>query len=298
MGEEKNLRIGIDVGGTKIALGLVDEKNALISDIPRFEVAPYKSGDDLVARTVKEIDQLIAEGGFTRDNVAGIGIGSPGPLDLDTGTILNTPNMPQMRGYPLRDSIASATGLPAEINNDANCFVLGEALAGEAKAGEIVIGVTLGTGFGFGIVFNGIIYTGATGTAAEIAHCPYMEGYLEEGYISGRGLSMMYERLSGEKIEGYEISRRANEGDKEAARAFQVFGEHLGRAFAWFVNILDPDFIVAGGSISKNWEFFNESMYKMMYEYINPNPREHLKIVPSKLGEKAAIFGSAGLIRL
>lgn len=298
MADESKLRVGVDVGGTKIALGLVNPANELISDTPRFEVAPYKSGDALVEKLVEEIRQLIADSGYSMEDLAGIGIGSPGPLDLDTGTILNTPNMPQVRDYPLRDSVAKAAGLNTELNNDANCFVLGEALAGEAKAGEIVIGVTLGTGFGFGIVFDGKIYTGATGTAAEIAHCPYLDGYLEEGYISGRGLSMMYDRRTGEDVEGLEISQRAQDGEDAALAAFAEFGEHLGRAFAWFVNILDPDFIVVGGSIAKNWDFFQKSMHKMMYEYINPNPRDHMQIVPSKLGERAAIFGSAGLIRI
>jgi len=297
MNAKSRIRVGVDVGGTKIALALVDTVSHICSEVPRFEVAPYKEGDNLVERLVSEIENLYQQDGYSQEDIRGIGIGSPGPLDLKTGTILNTPNMPMLQNYNLKDAVQQQAGVPVEINNDANCFVLGEALAGEAKDGDIVLGVTLGTGYGFGIIFNKKVYEGATGTAAEIAHCPYQESMLEKNYISGHGLSRMYTDRTGQKLSGIDIARRAEDGEPEALEAFKEFGMHLGKSFAWFVNILDPDYIVVGGSIAKNWEFFRKSMFETLYEYINPGPREHLKIVPSELGESAAIIGAAGLIR-
>lgn len=297
MSAKSQIRVGVDVGGTKIALALVDAASQIVSEVPRFEVAPYKQGDDLVARLVSEIENLYRQSGYSQNDVQGIGIGSPGPLDLKTGTILNTPNMPMLQNYNLKEAVQKQSGLPAEVNNDANCFVLGEALAGEAKGGDIVLGVTLGTGYGFGIIFNKKVYEGATGTAAEIAHCPYQDSMLEKNYISGHGLSRMYTDRTGQKLSGIDIAQHARDGEQEALDAFEEFGMHLGNSFAWFVNILDPDYIVIGGSIAKNWEFFQQSMFDTLYEYINPGPREHLKIVPSELGESAAIIGAAGLIR-
>lgn len=296
MNANSQVRVGVDVGGTKIALALVDADNDIISKVPRFEVGDYENGDDLVERLVQEAETLYQEYGYSREDVQGIGIGSPGPLDLKTGTVLNTPNMPMLVNYGLKDAVKESAQLPVEVNNDANCFVLGEALAGKAKEGDIVLGVTLGTGYGFGIVFNRRVYEGATGTAAEIAHNPYLGTMLEKDYISGNGLSRMYAERTGEKIAGPEIAGRAEKGEQHAVDALKEFGEHLGNSFAWFVNILDPDFIVVGGSIATNWDFFQESMFDTLYRYINPRPKEHLRVIPSDLGESAAIIGSAGLL--
>ncbi|HKJ69669.1 MAG TPA: ROK family protein, partial [bacterium] len=268
MNANSQVRVGVDVGGTKIALALVDANNDIISEVPRFEVATYKKGDDLVERLVQEAETLYEANGYSRDDVQGIGIGSPGPLDLKTGTVLNTPNMPMLVNYGLKDAVNASARLPVEVNNDANCFVLGEALAGKAKEGDIVLGVTLGTGYGFGIVFNRRVYEGSTGTAAEIAYNPYLGTTLEKDYISGNGLSRMYAERSGKKIAGPEIARKAENGEDKAIDALKEFGEHLGNSFAWFVNILDPDFIVVGGSIATNWEFFQERMFDTLYKYI------------------------------
>jgi len=296
MNSKAQVRIGVDVGGTKIALALVNSENQLSSDVIRFQVAPYKEGDELVKRLVQEVESLYQEYAFTKEKIQGIGIGAPGPLDLNTGTILNTPNMPMFVNYNLKESVHKFSGLPVKVNNDANCFVLGEALAGKAKEGDIVLGVTLGTGFGFGIIFNQKVYEGATGTAAEIARNPYLGSTLERDYVSGSGLSRMYAERTKEDVAGPEISRRAENGETEAIDAFKEFGEHLGYSFAWFVNILDPDFIVVGGSIAQNWKFFNESMFETLYAYINPGPKDHLQVIPSELGEAAAIIGAAGLL--
>lgn len=289
------VRIGVDVGGTKIAFGLVDKSNKIVSEIVRFPVKPYKEGEALVAKLVEEVEKLISRDGYGQEDVAGIGIGSPGPLDLDTGTVLNTPNMPMLVNYGLRDAVQEASDYKVEVNNDANCFVLGEALGGQAQQGDIVVGVTLGTGYGCGLVFNKELFVGATGTAAEIARTPYLDSMLEE-YISGRGLSQAYTRRSGEKADGKAISQLAQQGDNDALAAFEEFGMHVGKSFTMFANLLDPDFIVVGGSIANDWDFFIESITDTMDKYVNPNPKEHLQIVRSQLGESAAIIGAAGLI--
>ncbi len=296
MTRDQRMKIGMDIGGTKIAFGLVDAGSEIVSEIRRFEVAGYDEAENLVRRMVDEFEALAAEYGYSREQIKGLGVGTPGPLDLETGTVLNTPNMIIFRDFGLKAALNATAGLPVEVNNDANVFVLGEALAGQAQHGEIVLGVTLGTGFGCGLVMNKRIYTGATGTAAEIATCPYRGAHLED-YVSGRGLSRMYEERSGEKIHGPELAKRAAEGEAAALETFHEFGEHVGRAFAWFVNLLDPDYIVVGGSISNDWEYIVDGIHEMVDEYINPNPSEHLKIVRSELGESAAIIGAAGLLQ-
>ncbi len=289
------VRIGVDVGGTKIAFGIVDDKHRIISDIPRFEVKPFKSGEALVDKLVDEIKKLLDDQNLSTSDLRGIGIGTPGPLDLSTGTVLETPNMPMLHNFGLKDAVQNKSGVETRVNNDANCFVLGEALAGEAQHGKYVVGVTLGTGYGCAIVLDKKIYEGATGTAAEIAYCPHEESYLEE-YISGRGLAKMYKSYSGKDLKGPEIAKRAEQGEEAALQTFQEFGMHLGKSFSWYVNLLDPDYIVVGGSISKDWDYFAGSMQETMNKYINTRPMEHLQVVQSKLGESAAIIGAAGLI--
>lgn len=291
------VRIGVDVGGTKIAIGIVDRSNTIVSEIARFAVQPYTEGAALVERLVEEVHSLLSENGYSKEQVAGIGLGSPGPLDLGTGTVLNTPNMPMLVNFGLREAVQDISGCATEVNNDANCFVLGEALAGQARHGNIVVGVTLGTGYGCGIVFDKEVYVGATGTAAEIAHCPYLDSTLEE-YISGRGLSRAYKKRSGEDADGKTISNLAAQGNKHALDTFKEFGQHVGRSFAYFTNMLDPDYIVVGGSIANDWDYFIESLKTTLYKSINPNPKDHMQIVRSKLGESAAIIGAAGLISL
>jgi len=289
------VRVGVDVGGTKIAFGLVNDQHEIVSDIPRFEVKPFKEGDALVEKLVSEIKNLLDEENLATSDLRGIGIGTPGPLDLSTGTVLETPNMPMLRNYGLKDAVYNKSDIRTEVNNDANCFVLGEALAGEAKEGKIVVGATLGTGYGCAIVLDKKIFEGATGTAAEIAYCPHEDSFLEE-YISGRGLAKMYKSLGGSDIKGPEIAKRAEAGEEIALKAFQEFGMHLGKSFSWFVNLLDPDYIVVGGSISKDWDYFIGSMEQTMEKYINDRPLDHVQVVQSKLGESAAIIGAAGLI--
>jgi len=288
-------KVGIDIGGTKIALGLVSAKNTVIGKIRRFEVAPFNEAGKLVDHLVSECEQLISDHEYTPAQIEGIGIGTPGPLDLRTGTVLNTPNMPLFRGFGLKQAVQERTAWPVEVNNDANVFVLGEALAGEAREGQIVIGVTLGTGYGCGIVLDKQIFVGATGTAAEIARCPYSDSILED-YVSGRGLSRMYANRTHTTLDGQEIAQRAQAGEEAALEAFHEFGHHVGWSFAWFVSLLDPDFIVVGGSISKNWEYIHDGIHEALYDYINPQPADHLQIVRSKLGESAAIIGAAGLL--
>lgn len=296
MSAEQKIRVGVDIGGTKVAYGLVNAEDKIISEIRRFEVARYEEAEALVHGMVEQFEALLSDHDCRPDQAAGLGVGTPGPLDLETGTVLNTPNMPIFRDFGLKAALREAADMPVELNNDANVFVLGEALAGQAQDGEIVLGVTLGTGFGCGLVQNKRIYVGATGTAAEIATCPYRDAYLED-YVSGRGLSMMYEQRTGEKVHGPELARRAAQDEPAAIEAFREFGGHVGSAFAWFVNLLDPDFIVVGGSIAKDWQYIVESVHQTMYEYINPKPTDHLKIVRSELGESAAIIGAAGLLR-
>jgi glucokinase len=208
------------------------------------------------------------------------------------GIILNTPNLPTLRNCPLKQKIEDHFKVPVLVNNDANCFVLGEAFWGAGKGVNIVCGVTLGTGFGCGIVFGKKIFSGSTGTAAEVWNSPYQDLNFEE-FGAARGVVKAYKELAGEKMSSLEIYNRAKSGDETAMKAWHEYGVHLGKIIAIMVNFLDPDVFVIGGSVSNAFTFFEKSMIQNAHKHINPIPRQHLSILHATLGNDAGVLGAA-----
>ncbi|MBL7136714.1 MAG: ROK family protein [Candidatus Marinimicrobia bacterium] len=289
----KDVTIGIDLGGTKVSIGLVSNYEVL-NEPERFLIAECQNADALVSHIKKSLQKIIEESGLRWSDISHIGIGSPGPLDYKTGIILETPNLIMVRNYPLGPKLEEAIGIKTFVNNDANCFTLGEQKAGVAKNMDYVLGVTLGTGFGLGFVYNGKIFNGATGTALEFALTPYKDGVFED-YISGRGISRIYKNLSGEQVEPIEVSKLAEKSDATALEAWCEFGQHFAQALICLVNVLDPDIIVIGGSVVKGFRFFRDTLIKDLLSGIHEGPRNNIKVEPSKLGELAAIIGASSL---
>ena len=241
------------------------------------------------------VTQAIDSAKIKLKDIAGIGIGSPGPLDMKEGIILKTPNLPTLRNFPLKETFEKYFKLPVEVNNDGNCFVLGEAFFGAAKDANIVCGVTLGTGFGNGIVFNKKIYIGSTGTAAEVWNSPYKQSNFEE-YCAARGVEKIYLALTAEKLTSFEIFKKAESDESIALNAWQKYGEHLGKVCAIIINLLDPDVFVVGGSVSNAWKFFSARLIENLYKHINPVPMQHLNITKASLGDNAGVLGAAAQI--
>ncbi len=287
--------LGVDVGGTKISAALVSDEGELLGDIYRTATEANRAQDEIEENLVQVLQAALKNAPVSLEHIAGVGLGLPGPLDAKQGVLLTPNNLPTLHGYPVARRVAERLHLPVKINNDANVFALGEAVFGSARQSDIVIGLTLGTGFGCGVVLNRKIFEGATGTAGEIYLSPYNNTQFEE-IISGRGLARLYEKHSGQKVIGPEIESRARLGEEAALNSWREFGFHLGRIIAHMVNFLDPDAVVVGGSISHAFDLFEPEMRKQIEGNINPNPREHVKILKSRLGEEAAIFGAAALI--
>lgn len=287
------MRIGIDLGGTKVSIGLIDQ-NQLVGKPVRFMIADCKDADDLIRQMKTAIDQCLTANKRGWQELEMIGIGSPGPLDYKTGVILHTPNLTMLRNYALGPKLQELTRLPVLVNNDANCFALGEQRAGSGRGLEYVLGVTLGTGFGLGFVYNNEIFNGATGTALEFAMTPYLDGVFED-YISGRGVSRIYQSVTGQTKKPAEVTALAKNADPAALETWQIFGQHLAQAMIVLVMVLDPDIIVIGGSVSQGWDFFCQSLETNLRKGIHAGPAGHLKIARSQLGELAAIIGAASL---
>jgi len=224
----------------------------------------------------------------------GIGIGSPGPLDLENGTILNAPNLPSLWDYPLKERVRQRYSIPVLVDNDGNCFVLGEAVFSLKNEKSIVAGLTLGTGVGCGIVMDGHVYHGATGTAAEIWKTPFRGKTIDE-ILSGRGLQSLYEKRTAIEVDVKKISQSADSGDPSASEAWQEYGVCLGEILALLTNLLDPDAIVVGGSLSHAWNHFHETMTATFRLNVNTAPLNHVEILPSQLGDAGGYMGAAAL---
>lgn len=287
--------IAIDFGGTKMKFGLVTSEGKILGDPLTLPTQSERPGNEIVASMIAGIEQIMQQQNMGVDQIDGIGIGSPGPLDLKQGIILEPPNLPTLHHFPLKQTLENYFGLRVAINNDGNCFVLGEAWFGSARDADIVCGATLGTGFGCGLVIGKKIFEGATGTAAEVWRSPYLDRTFEE-YGSARSVTRIYHQITQQNLTAKDIFQLAQSGDTEAIAAWEQYGVHLGKILAIITNLIDPDVIVIGGSVCHAWSFFAPTMKRHLEENINQAPREHLHVVPAALGDDAGLLGAAALL--
>jgi fructokinase len=251
------LRIGIDLGGTKIEAIALDGSRELLRcrvPTPRND---YTETIQTVVDLVNTIERQTAA-------IGTVGIGIPGTLAADTGLVKNA-NSVWLIGQPLLRDFELRLGRPVRIANDANCFAMSEAMDGAGRGAAVVFGVIVGTGTGGGIVVNGQLLNGADGIAGEWGHNPLpwpdagewpgppcycgKTGCIET-FLSGSGMAREYERASGARADPPEIVRLAALGDADAQRAIGRYEDRMARALASVVNVLDPDVIVLGGGMS------------------------------------------------
>ena len=292
---EEGIRIGVDLGGSKYRMGLVNSNSEMIGESIRVSVDDISDADLLVKSISDSVVKLANIQNISLENVQGLGLGSPGPLDSHNGIILETLNSTYLRGYPLAEKLKEILSIEVRIGNDANCFVLGQQIAGAAKGFQNVFGITLGTGFGCGIIVDGKLYEGSTGTAGEYASSLYLDGVFED-YISGRGLKTIFKRLTGEKSRPFLIEDAAREGDEKAIQTFAEFGGHIGNSLSYVVNLLDPSIIVIGGSVANAFDLFIDSLRESLLKNIYEEPAKNLIIRQAENGEVNALIGAAMLI--
>jgi glucokinase len=282
-----NNTIGLDLGGTNIKAGLVSPRGKVIKrcEIPTQAHKGLKAVIDNIVSAIKKVKS---------GKIGGIGIGSPGPMDHKKGIITHSVNL-QFRNTPLRKIVQDKFKVKTFLDNDANCFALGEALFGSGRKHENVVGITLGTGLGGGFVVNKKIYHGRN-NAAELGHITIKydgprsrcgnQGCIET-YAAARGITRIFHGS-----DPYAIYKLALQGNKKAIRTFERTGHYLGIGLTNIIYALDPDIIVIGGKISNSWRFFSKSINKAVKERYFDKP---CKIVRSKLKD-AGILGAAGLV--
>jgi fructokinase len=257
------MRIGIDVGGTKIEGVALGDDGA---ERARHRVATPHVYEDVLAAIAGLVAHLEAGTGARGT----VGVGTPGILQPGRGLMSNS-NLLCLNDRPLDRDLMAAIGRPVRLDNDASCFVLSEAIDGAAKGGGVVFGATLGTGVGGGIAIDGRVHSGANGAAAEWSHTtlPFLRdgetspyacfcGHPSciESFTSGRGLAGAFREVTGRDVSGPEVATLATAGDADADKAFALYEDRLARALAGVINLLDPRAIVLGGGLSNNPRIF------------------------------------------
>ena len=319
--ESENLVIGIDIGGTKVAAGLVEPGGKILHRV-RVPMNCNEGAAAGLASVISAINKVSERGknlAGPAQLIHGIGICSPGPLNPKTGVVLNPPNLPCWRNYPLAAEVANLSRVRVKVENDANAAALAEALWGAARGYQNIFYATLGTGIGTGIVLNGKIYHGRTGAAGEGGHVSIdyhgprcacgklgcIEALASGPAIARRAQSKLNEgrtssllELAGGRIERVTsdlVGQAASAGDSLAK---EVIDETVPLLALWLGNIidlLDPDVIVIGGGVA--------SMLKPHFAEIQDHLRAccvnqlctEIPLLPARYGEDAGIAGAAAL---
>jgi glucokinase len=271
--------VGVDLGGTNVRAGLVREEKLekILSRRLNAQGAQREVFDEIAGI----IQPLLGP------DVSGIGVGVPSVVDLKRGIVFDTVNIPSWTEVPVKAWLEERFHLPTRINNDANCFVLGEKHFGKAQGLENVVGIVVGTGLGAGIILNGQLCCGSHCGAGEFGVIPYREGMVEN-YASGQFFRRCYQTT------GEEVAERARAGDQEALRIFREFGAILGEVIQMVMYAVDPEMIVLGGSVSHSFEFYQASLRDSLRNFIYTRSARDLRIEVSVL-EHSAILGAAAL---
>ena len=270
--------VGIDLGGTNIVAGALAEDGSDVLALRTEPTRPDQGADAVVDRMARMIDTVIAETiaqtGAKRDDVIGIGVGAPGPLDRERGIVVTTPNL-GWTNFPLRDAIQERTRLPVRIDNDANCATLGEWWLGAARGANNVIGMTIGTGIGGGLILGGRLYHGSSDVAGEIGHatiditgrrCKCGNYGCLEAYASGPSIAdRAREALGGDdnaimvrmaggdpaRITAATVYEAAKKGDDTALDVVRETSRFLAAGIANLLNIFNPEVVVICGGVTQ-----------------------------------------------
>lgn len=275
--------------------GAIDFEGKVLGSPVKVPTGGNDTADMIVGRITDSVEKTLASLNMRIQDVEGIGIGSTGPLDIDAGLILECPQLPLMHFFPLRKTIQDYFAVPVFLNNDANCLIYGETVFGSAADKKNVAGFTLGTGIGCALILNKKIINGSTGTAAEIWISPYRSGIIED-YVSGAGVSKIYKSISEMDKTSLEVYNLALEGDSQALQTWNEFGTHLAVPIAWVINLIDPEAVILGGSITSAYPFFRNSMEECLRKWICPVPAERTKVILAELGDNAGFIGAACLV--
>ncbi|MEO8908614.1 MAG: ROK family protein [Gemmatimonadaceae bacterium] len=318
--------VGVDLGGTNIVTGampLDGSREIAMQTRPTLADGGAGSVVERIADMIEAvIAQTIAETGAGRSDVLGVGIGSPGPLDRENGIVIVTPNL-GWKDFPLRDEISKRVHLDATLDNDANCATLGEFWCGAAVGGRNVVGMTLGTGIGGGLILEGKLYHGASDVAGEIGHttidstgrlCKCGNYGCLEAYASGpaiaerarealrgdEGQSILLAMAGGnpKKITAQTVYEASKKGDSLAREVVRETARFLGAGVSNLLNIFNPDTVVLAGGVTQAGDALFEPLRAEVRRRAFKPAVEACRIVPGALPLSAGVVGAIATFKM
>ena len=314
------LIIGVDIGGTKVAAGLVDASGGIQRQV-RTPMVSDGNAEAGLAAVRSAIDALLDGERTDVPKIRGIGICAPGPLDPSTGTIINPPNVPCWRNFPLSREIQNKYGVKVTIDNDANAAALAEARWGAGRGYRDIFYVTVGTGIGTGIVFDGRIYHGRTGAAGEGGHNTIdfrgprcgcgkrgcIEAFACGPAIASRARTKLMEHTAGgvtllelaggniDKVTTEMVGRACAAGDPVAKETMEETVEFLSIWVGNMIDLLDPDVIIVGGGVSGMLTPFFADIGKRLPRWCVNSRAQQIPLVKARYGAEPGIAGGAAL---
>ena len=302
--------VGIDLGATKIRLGLVSPQDA-VAAVRQIPTEAHLGPGSVVERMAAAVDELAA---YLPDGqqLTGLGLCSPGPVDHNTGMLLDPPNLQGLHHTPLRNLLAARLGLPIVIEHDAKAAALGDFHFGAGKGAQDMVFVVVGTGVGAALIIDGRLFRGAHNSAGEIGHTTLdREGELcscgsrgcVETNLSGPWLARRYQRLSAaagmpdDAVSGGMVTQRAAERDPLAVQVLENAGQALGAAVATMAMMIDVDLYVIGGSVAKAGDLLLRPAREAVPRYSFASVGSRVRIVPTALYDDGPILGCAWLAR-
>lgn len=300
-----SIAVGIDIGGTKVAYGFVDElgtvlaKGSLKTDLT---VAP----GEMIIRIAEAVKQLAEQHKLPLETMKGIGVGAPGPLDTQSGKLTCPPNLKSWWDFPVVDSLKAQLLLPIKMENDATAAALAEKWLGAAQDSNHFIFITISTGIGAGIYLHGKLLTGATGNAGDAGHmivdpaggiCSCGQAGCWEWIASGTAITRQATEILGRDVSSKEAFELAAQGDRQMSELINRVFTYIGMGCVSLINVLDPNKIVIGGGVSQVGEPLFAAVQSYVSKYaLNPSGK-NTAIVPAKLQQDAGLIGAAALIQ-
>jgi glucokinase len=307
--------IGVDLGGTKMLLGVLDPDSKVLWE--SREASTGQTEGELVELLVREVEEA-------RDkcpSVAAVGLGIPATVDHDKGIARSAVNLP-LENLPIREVVGERTGLPVLVDNDANVAALAEHLYGAAKGARNAVMLTIGTGIGGGLILGGEVYRGASGAGAELGHTVIeVDGPPCQGNCPGRGCVETFASgtalgregreaagrepdsalgamlADGETIDGKAVTEAALSGDATAIGVFDLVGSRLGVALTSFANIFEPEVFVIGGGVIAAGDLLLDPARRELAARALP-PMKQIPILAAELGSDAGMIGAAAMARI
>lgn len=279
---EKTEIIGVDLGGTKIGAGRILEGEVVEHHEALLGKEHLDDAEAVLNIVIGAVRKLF------NDKVKGIGVGVPSVVDRKKGIIYDVVNIPSWKKVPLKSILEKEFGVPAFIDNDANCFALGARIYGKGKKYENFVGLAIGTGIGGGVIYKGRLLEDANCGSGEFGEVLYKDKRYED-YCSGMFFSEKY------NTGGKELADKARNGDEEAIEAFREFGHHLGNAIKMIMCAVDPEAVIIGGSIAAASDLYEESMRETIRTFTFTHSAERLKVEFSKKTKFTPILGAAAV---